>query len=66
MSNCRTGAAYICEDWTKEKDWYKRKRQTYCYKCGKPIKYNDRTRNWRHIKCPIQPRLNEEIKCPSK
>lgn len=47
---CRTGAPYIYEDWTKEKEWYKRKKQFYCFKCDKPIKYNSRTRNWRHIK----------------
>jgi hypothetical protein len=51
MNNfCRTGAAYICIGWTEELEWYKRKKQYYCYKCNRPIYYNEHTRNWRHIK----------------
>ncbi len=47
---CRTGAAYLIMGWTKEKHWADRKKIYYCYKCDKPIYYNNSTRNWRHIK----------------
>lgn len=50
MKACHTGAAYLCTDWTKEKDWTKRRKQYYCTKCGRPIELNPETCRWRHIK----------------
>jgi hypothetical protein len=52
---CHTGAAYLCESWTKEKDWWLRKKQYYCFKCGRPIELNSKTNHWKHTareSCP--------------
>ncbi len=49
MKNCHAGAAYLCKGWTNEKNWFLRNRQYYCFKCGKPIKLNNKTNRWIHI-----------------
>lgn len=47
---CHAGEAYICTRWTEEKEWWKRHKQDYCWKCGKPIEYNFNTYRWVHCK----------------
>ncbi len=46
---CHAGAAYICNGWTNHKDPVRRKRQKYCFKCGRPIAMSKRHR-WAHLK----------------
>ena len=50
MKKCITGNAYICQGWTKEKEWWKRTKQNYCTKCGRAIKFNGKSYRWIHIK----------------
>jgi len=49
MRRCISGAAYLCEDWTNEKEWYRRKKVLFCYKCNRRIEYNEKTHRYRHL-----------------
>ena len=51
---CRTGAAYITTAWTKEKEWWLRHKQEYCWKCGRPIEYNNLTHRYRHVEVGLR------------
>ena len=49
MKPCIPGAAYICEGWTEEKEWFNRKFVKFCYKCGRRIELNNKTHRYRHL-----------------
>ena len=48
---CIPGAAYLYEDWTNEKEWHKRKKVLFCWKCGRRVVQGGGPRyRYKHIK----------------
>ncbi len=48
LKPCHAGSAYLCSGWTDEKEWHKRKRVKFCFKCGRIVYYNIKTSRWVH------------------
>lgn len=48
--HCIAGQAYLIEKWTNEKEWWKRKKVMFCWKCDRRIEWNILTHRYNHIK----------------